>query len=160
MLTIHVCTDLLSLFSFTIYFFFVQNFERKDIEPFLESMHASSSPGDNSSGQRCELKWDELQKLIKKHKSLLELAREYHILLDEIESISVECRENVIQISKKTPGASTLDKVNKLSRDLDNCESRVDKHFVVKLDRVYELAKILFSQYFLFRSTNVQSCFC
>ncbi|XP_063712658.1 titin-like isoform X5 [Symsagittifera roscoffensis] len=123
----------------------LNNFERKDIEPFLESMHASSSPGDNSSGQRCELKWDELQKLIKKHKSLLELAREYHILLDEIESISVECRENVIQISKKTPGASTLDKVNKLSRDLDNCESRVDKHFVVKLDRVYELAKILFN---------------
>ncbi|XP_075253991.1 uncharacterized protein LOC142345665 isoform X8 [Convolutriloba macropyga] len=122
----------------------LDNFESKDIDPFLESMQSSNAPADNSNADRCEQKWNELQKAIGKHRSLLELAREYHVLLDEVESMSLECRDKVLEVSRKTLDADNLDKTNKLVNDLDKCEDKVEKQFISKLDRVYELAKLLF----------------
>ena len=81
---------------------------------------------------------------MEKHKSHLELAREYHILLDELETLSLEYRDVVVEIAKQTCDAHEAPDVEKLREKLDNCEQKVNENYRSKLDRVYELAKQLF----------------
>ena len=59
---------------------------------------------------------------MEKHKSHLELAREYHILLDELETLSLEYRDVVVEIAKQTCDAHEAPDVEKLRKKLENCE--------------------------------------